>query len=486
MGTELARQERLASIAKDFHSVAEDLTFWCNSKADYLKHEEDATTVIAVQIQLDLMASFATERDATKAKLEQLHSLYKELSADNYHEISVVMQKLEETVTLWDSLKPLEDSKMAILKEAEQKETAKESLRLEYAKQSRDFDRWLRDIIIKVEKYSFGSSLAQVQAYRAEKDADDVKLKEEAQAKKSSLYSLSHRMTESGVKDNVHTLLTDADIDNFVHMLDSALEKRTQAFENELSRQEAMEATRIKFADAVHAFIESVDAITAKLESLSGEPEQKSEEIHRIYNSGEDQKNLLHACEEVDLVAKQLKIMDNKHTPHTIHSLRAKMQKLDAFVANLLASMEQEKIMKQRKLEREAEWAEKEKTESERNLYENKAQGLSQWLDNASELIGHTPKVSSCKEVQDLQVQLDGIVSEQPSQLAVFQELEDLNSKLRSKNVIVKHERLVENWEKCIAAIEKRKQWLPLEQQRQKEFQTIREEFATQANAFNA
>lgn len=452
-----------------------------------MKRAEDVGTVVSAQIQLDLLQSNEVEYEASTAKVEQLRILEKQLCDGNYHEKESISQKLSEVVGIWTGLKGLSDAKLGILKESESKELHKEALRVEFAKQAKEFERWTRALVDQVEQYAFGSNLEEVRGYKATKEASDADLIKESEAKKGGLMGIWMKMQEAGISDNVHTMLSEKDIAGFVQLLESALAKRTQAYENELGRQEDMENTRKKFAEAAQDLVSSVEKATAALEQITGEPEDRSVEIKKLHeSSSEGLKPKLAVCEEIDNQAKELKIIDNKHTPFTMVTLKAKLQKLEAFVSNLLASTEQEKVMKERKLERQAEWAKKEQIESERNQYQTKAQTLNQWLDNASEVLGQVPRVSTIKEVQDLKAQLDALLAELPAQAAVFSELGELSNHLAEKEVTdIKHERVVENWNQCQSAIETRKQWIEKEKVTQEQNQALRLSFAEKANSFN-
>ena len=484
---ELKRQEHLTELAKEFAIQSEELISWCQSTEAYLKRAEDVGTVVSAQIQLDLLKSHETEYDASSAKVEQLRGLEKQLSDGNYHEKDSVAQKLSEVVAMWTALKALADTKMGVLKEAEAKEMGKEALRVEFAKQAKEFERWTRALVDTVEQYAFGSNLEEVRGYKSSKEANDAELMKDSEAKKSAIMDVWSKMQEAGVSDNVHTMLGEKDISGFVQMLEAALAKRTQAYENELARQEDMENTRKKFAEAAQELVSSVEKATAALEAITGEPEDRAVEIKKVHeSSSEELKAKLITCEEIDNQAKELKIIDNKHTPFTMVTLKAKLQKLESFVSNLLASTEQEKVMKERKLERQAEWAKKEQIESERNLYQTKAQTLNQWLDNASEVLGQVPRVSTSKEVQDLKQQLDDLLAALPAQSAIFSELGELSTHLAEKEVTdIKHERVVDNWNQCQNAIEARKQWLEKETVTQEQNQALRVSFAEKANSFN-
>jgi len=493
LSVELKRQEKLSQLSKEFALKAEDMRAWCEAKEAYLRKEEDVSTVIATQIQLDLLGSYAVEYEQSKAKVDKLKELCRDLTEGNYRDAAAIQTSLEQTLAMWSALEPLQTAKHAVLKEAETKELEKEALRVEFSRMATEFERWTRATVDKIGEFAFGSTLEAVKAYQEVKEKDDAALLGEGQSKVKALEDLIAKMTACGITDNVHTLVGGKDVHSFFELLEQAIARRTQAYQHEVERQEAMEATRIAFAEAVARFVASIEAATKALEAVTGEPQDKARDIAATYAEGEAQKKLLAECEEIDSRVKELGIIDNKHTPFTVVTLRAKLQKFEAFVANLLASTEQEKVMKERKLEREREWAAKERAEGLLNQYQNSSQPLAQWLDNTSESLGFNPKVASVAELDELVAQLDAIVAEQPAKQALFTELGDLVKQLAdagsdapAATASARHQKLTESWADCEKSIAARKEWLAKERVTQENNQKLRMEFAENANAFHA
>ncbi|KAH3759770.1 alpha-actinin A [Pelomyxa schiedti] len=485
---ELERQERLTRLARDFNLAGEELKSWCQQKQEYLAHAEVVDTLVSSKIQLDLLQTFSTEYANSKAQLTSLAAQCDELAQGNYCEIDTIKKSLEEMTALWESLKEGEAKKRDDLKKDEEREEKKEEERKAFAKLASEFDRWVRDACDKIAKYAFGSSLEEVRAYESTMQANDSELKDECDKRMKAIKEVQDKMTELAVQDNVYTLLGMKEMDDLVHRVELSIENRHNAYKVELDRQEEMEKTRIKFAELVTQFIECLDKGKAAIDAITGEPEHKEEEIKRVYAGGDEQRAKLADCVQLDAVAKELKIIDNKHTQFTLPMLRVKMDKYEKYFANSMAAVEQEKVMKQRKLEREAEWALKEKIESLRNEYQNEAQTLNQWLDGVLEALAGTPKVSSEKEVDDLAAQLTATSQEVPQQKALYDKVEALVGQLKEAGVNADdlgHARVIENWTACGAAIDARSQWLAKEKQTQITHFKLRTQYAELAASFH-
>lgn len=485
--TELKRQEKLSGLFKDFTLKSNDLRAWCETKEAYLKKEEDVGTVISAQIQVDLLSAYAVEYDQSKSRVEKLKELHQGLEEGHFRDVESVKVTLDSVVAIWESLEPLHATKQALLKEAVLKETEKEALRVEFSRLATEFDRWTRSMVDKVSQFAFGSTLDAVLAYKASKETDDGQILSEAQTRKKAFDDLWAKIQASGITDNVHTLIGDKDANVMLGLVTQAIEKRTVSYEHEVEHQQAMEASRVSFAEAVGKYVNSVEALTKALEAVTGEPDEKANIITSTYAGGESQRTLLSECEAIDSQGRELGVIDNKHTPLTIATLRAKQQKLEAFVANLLASTAQEKVMKERKLEREREWAHKEKVEGLVNQYHNGAHTLAQWLENATEVIGYTPKFNTVPEVIEQEQQVSAIERDLPDKQKLFTELGELVSQIGADggDTATRHAKLTENWGSVEGGLESKKQWLTKEKTVQEEAQKLRASFAEKANAYH-
>eukprot|EP01105_Mastigella_eilhardi_P022940 TRINITY_DN5727_c0_g1_i1.p1 TRINITY_DN5727_c0_g1~~TRINITY_DN5727_c0_g1_i1.p1 ORF type:complete len:1988 (-),score=725.31 TRINITY_DN5727_c0_g1_i1:58-6021(-) len=460
--TELRRQEKLTRLCKEFSAAAKELLQWSKAKEDYLKHEVTVNTVMTAQIQLDLLNTFNTEYEASKPRHEALVKLHDDIVGDNYVDKAAISAKLQEVTTLWSSLRAAADAKLASLKSDETMEVGKEDLRVQFAKLVDEFDAWVRNTTGEVESYAFGNSLEEVATYKETKEKNDTDIKAECAAKKTALDELAAKMTEAGISDNIHSTLSSADVASFASKIDDALAARTASYDKELARQQAMEAKRIEFADAAKEFVQLIDTQKAAIEAVSeGEPEQRAEQVTKILEGGKEAaQTAFTKCVDIDKEAKSMSILDNRHTPESLKTLEARFTVFTKFGQNKLASLAEEKTMKDRKLERQAEWEKKEKLESMKNEYLSQCATLSQWVDGADEIVSSEPKVQSLAEVDSQAAEFKKVQEQLPKNAQLFETVSQLAASLKEMESDMENEKLTGKWNDCLVAIKKRESWL--------------------------
>jgi len=171
-------------------------------------------------------------------------------------------------------------------------------------------------------------------------------LRKESDDKKTALDELAAKMTEAGITDNVHSSLTVDDVAKFHQSLEDAIVKRETAYNEELKRQEDMEAKRVAFAEKANAFLELVKENRAALEGVKNEdPVAAIEEVQKLYDEKKPLDAALAECAAIDTELRSMKVTDNKHTPHTMGSLNRKLAAHQKFYENLLAALQEEKMI---------------------------------------------------------------------------------------------------------------------------------------------
>lgn len=488
----LAKQEDLYQRSREFNEQAQDLEKWCKESEESLTSEEDAQTVEAAQIAEDILATFDKDyAEVSEKDVEPLKKLAEGLVADDYCEKDAVDARCKEVVAAYEALKAIRDAREEKNKSQKDREMNKEKLRKQWAKEAKQYDRWIADNTGKVAKYVFGGNLEQVRE-GCEKLAEAMgALRKESDDKKAQLDELAAKMTEAGITENVHSSITVDDVAKFHQTLEDAIAKREAAYNEELKRQEEMEAKRVAFAEKANAFLELVQQNRAALEGVQHEdPVAAIEEVQKIYDEKKPLDAALAECAAIDTELRSMKVTDNKHTPHTMGSLNRKLVAHQKFYENLLGALQEEKMMLDRKGEREAEWAKKEKTQALRSEYAENQAKLSSWTDAVNEAIEGVPEAHSVEDVDELRADFDSVAAEpvHAESKATFEKLCELQKALEEDGVPaseVSHDENVQAWEHANQLIDERRKWLDDEHARQEKIAAMCKDFAEQAEAFH-
>jgi len=496
LAEELARQEALSQRAHDFEDSASDLEQWCKQMEEELTREESTSTVEAAQIAADLIAAFDKDyAEGATSRVAPLKEEAEKLAADNYSEAEAVKKRCEDVVALWDGLKPKRDAKAERVGAAGEREREKEALRLAWAKKAAEYEAWASTTAGKVNKHAFGTTLEAVRAHKVDLDKSTSELTHESDERKAALDELASKLAAAGVTENVHTSLSPENIATDHQTLADALAKREAAYAEELERQEKMEAKREEFAAKVKAFLDLIAESRAALEKIAGDdPAKCAEEAQSVYGEEAPARkaiaDALAACVQVDAESKELGVTENKKTPHTVASLNRKLAAHNKYFENLLAALREEQSLKDRKGERAAEWARKEKAETLRSQYLELQAKLTAWIDSTSEALAGTPEVSTVAEVDKVAEECnslanEGIVAENKK---IFDELCELSGKLEEAGVPageVGHEAFVQSWQEANKTIDARREWIEKERARQAEHERLRKTYADAAGAFH-
>jgi len=488
----LAKQEDLYQRAHEFDERAQNLEKWCKESEEMLNTEEEAQTVEAAQIAEDILASFDKDYAEMATKdVEPLKTLAEGLVSEDYCEKDNVDARCKEVVGAYEALKPLRDARDEKNKAQTEREVNKEKLRKQWAKEAKQYDRWVADNTGKVAKYVFGGNLEQVREGVEKLKEAMAALRKENDDKKAQLDELAAKLTEAGVTENVHSSIVPEDIQKFHQTLEDAIAKREAAYEEELKRQEAMEEKRVAFAEKANAFLELVKENRAALEAVkSDDPVAAIEEVQKVYDEKKPLDAAIAECASIDAELRSMKVTDNKHTPHTMGSLNRKLAAHQKFYENLLAALQEEKMMLDRKGEREAELAKKEKTQALRSEYDENKAKLTSWTDAVSEAIEGVPEVKSVEDVDSLRGEFDSVAAEGvlSENKATFDKLCELQKTLEAEEVPaseIGHDDTVKAWEHANQLIEERRKWLDEEHARQEKIESLCKDFAEKAEAFH-
>jgi len=479
---ELKRQEKLSQEARDFNEKIENLDKWCKEKKEYLVREEAVGSLVAAKIQLDLLATFDNEHKTAKKEIDEVAQLKDSIVGDNYIEKDKILAAFQDVEAQFKELEALAADKKKKLSDQEAKEGSNEDLRLSFAKLAAAFDKHCRAQIAKISRHAFGNNLEEVSAYQATKAANDKEVTAEVDAQKKAIDAVDAKLKEAGATDNVHTLLTVADIEADAKKVADALAARTADYEKELERQKVMEAKRKEFAEAAQNLVKEVDKTQAALEAVKdGEPEERSKKVAELYEKAPIA-DLLKACDALDAQQRELGISDNKHAPVTCAGAHTKADKLNKFAKNLLATLEQERIVKQRKAERQAETEKKEKIEALRSEFHVKSAQLDAWIDSASEELSSAPQIDLPADVTAAKEKLAEIRKQREQHTPEFTAVIKLAEELEKLQIPdVSSEKCAASWSGIYKQLEERAKHLSEEEPKQLARDKLRHAFADKA-----
>jgi len=489
----LAKQEDLSRRAREFDESAQDIEKWCKQSEEDLNREQDAQTVEAAQIAEDVLAAFDKEYSETMAQnIDGLKKASEGLVADDYCEKDAVSARCAEVVALYEGLKAARDGRAEKVSSQKDREMQKEDLRKQWAKMAKDYDKWVGTSVAKVNKYSLGGGLEKVKEANEQLAVQMAELRKESDEKKGELDALAGKMTEAGVTENVHSSTTPEDVEKFHQNLEDAIAKREKVYADELAHQEALEAKCVEFAEKANAFLELIQKNREELEAIDSEadPAAAMEKAKEVYDEKKPLDAALAELQTLDNEARSMKMTENPHTPHTMGSLNRKLVAHQKFYENLIKAMEEEKMMQERKGEREAEASKKEKVEGLKSEYSENQARLATWTDAVSEAIEGEPEASSIEDVDELQSDYDSVAAEATvaENKEVFDKLCELKGTLEENGVAaseVGHDDVVASWEKANNLIAARKEWLANERTRQEKIAGICKDYAEKAEAFH-
>jgi len=343
---ELARQQKIADLLKQFRAKAQNLESWAAGKNAYLQKKEDIDTLSAAQTALKLLDAHDQEYDGSHPRVGKLHNIGEQIIALGASESGEVKDRMNGIDNTWGDLKNGAVDKRKWLNDELAKQQRMEELRKEFARQAKEFNRWVKDKSEELAGWQFGDTLDSVLAHEKVLDSDDQSINQQSAEKKAALDKVWNELQALGVKDNRYTPFTIDDIGNFQKALAASQAKRRDAYAAEVARQEAMEAKRKEFAAAAQAFVDFLAQNQAKIDALDGEPKPLISAIQGHHKNGAEGAARLADLAKLDAECKALGITDNKHTPHTLPSLASRNRDHNTYIVNYVAELEEEQKIK--------------------------------------------------------------------------------------------------------------------------------------------
>eukprot|EP01107_Rhizomastix_libera_P004358 TRINITY_DN173_c0_g1_i2.p1 TRINITY_DN173_c0_g1~~TRINITY_DN173_c0_g1_i2.p1 ORF type:complete len:1079 (-),score=426.17 TRINITY_DN173_c0_g1_i2:84-2993(-) len=479
---ELARLEKLNDLLRRFREKLAKLNEFYEDKNKYLEKRPEITSLDSAISEVKLIEGHKQNFENSKSRVADLKKLGDEIIALKYNEPEKIKADTGKIDHNWADLADKGDKKEAWARAEKEKQEQIEKLRLALADKTTELMRWYKDNIESLDDASFPDGLEEVLGFKDNVDKRETDLKGTAETKNAEVADLWKQLADLGVTDNKYTDYNMEDVNKAHGNLGNAIEKYKEAYAAEVKRQEEMEAKRKEFAEAAQNLVKEVDKTQAALEAVKdGEPEERSKKVAELYEKAPIA-DLLKACDALDAQQRELGISDNKHAPVTCSGAHSKADKLNKFAKNLLATLEQERIVKQRKAERQAETEKKEKIEALRSEFHVKSAQLDAWIDSASEELSSAPQIDLPADVTAAKEKLAEIRKQREQHTPEFTAVIKLAEELEKLQIPdVSSEKCAASWSGIYKQLEERAKHLSEEEPKQLARDKLRHAFADKA-----
>eukprot|EP01100_Stratorugosa_tubuloviscum_P003200 TRINITY_DN1760_c0_g1_i1.p1 TRINITY_DN1760_c0_g1~~TRINITY_DN1760_c0_g1_i1.p1 ORF type:complete len:1545 (+),score=896.95 TRINITY_DN1760_c0_g1_i1:60-4637(+) len=344
---ELARQEKLAGIRRRFDDKAGRLEAWLAEKEKYLATDEPVHSINEAQSKLKNHDAFDEEYTKSRPRVDALHQLAEEIAQLKGADASDFTNRANDVDNRWKSLSQPQTTKRDDLNKKLAHQQMMDELRLDWAKQTKEYNGWNKETQNAVGNTYFGDNLEAVEAFNDDLNRSDANIQTAADEKKHNLDNLWNKMQEFGITENNYTPITNKDIEAKHNDLMEELSKRRAAYQSELDRQRHMEDKRKEWAVKAQEFVDSLNNRKNEIASLSGEPDELIAAVHNKYDSGKPENERLGVLTALQEEMAALGIRDNKHSVFTLPTLQLQNQKLNNYIRNLVALLQDEKELKE-------------------------------------------------------------------------------------------------------------------------------------------
>lgn len=481
--TELARQEKLFSLNKQFNSEADELEAWAAEKEAYLGASEEVGTLDDARLKIMHLDVFDEDMNASLSRVENIKGQRDEIVGLNYHRSDDVNARVAAIEALWEKLSGLAKSKRETLDAARSAQQDKEGLRLDYASKADRYVNFAKNSVDNLDDH-FGTTLEDVVAHKAKMDADSTALRSTSTEKKAAAVAAAEALKAAGVEDNRHTTTTTSDLDASEQALNDALAKRDAAYEEELKRQQANDEERKQFAELANAFVAFLDEQGAAMKSAAtgeGSPAEKTEKVKAIHQDGAPNKAKLDEITVVNEGMQSRGIFTNSYTPHTAPSLEKRNKQYNDNAANLLSFIEEEQQMLDREAVQQEEWNSKQEMEQQRIDFDKLCRELILYLDSIYEDLTDPINVDSVEEIEALISRFNTVKEELDNKQADYDQLVAKHAELTEMGIPASLDETTAKWNDAQEKAAARRAALDAELARQKENDALCRSFAEKA-----
>jgi hypothetical protein len=183
---ELRRQEKLDHLRRRFALKAGKLDAWLTAKEDYLNTEESVNSLNEAQTKLKNHEAFDDEYSKSKPRVDALQHLANEIKELNAPDANDILAQSDQLANRWSGLAGPQQKKRADLEDKLAKEQKKEELRLEWAKQAKEYNDWNKEQSNTVNDHNFGDTLEAVEAAGPKLSESDSQINNDSSSMKAA------------------------------------------------------------------------------------------------------------------------------------------------------------------------------------------------------------------------------------------------------------------------------------------------------------
>jgi len=343
---DLAREifkEEVRQLDHTHQDAHDQLNQYIEEKTAYLKTKEEINSIADAETALALLSAYETENTETKQTAVAAHeTLGKEILAKKYETkySSYVWEKPDEiearmkfVADKFAELAQLSTAKNKTLQDDLAREKEKERLRLLFAHLAGELTRFSKDTSEKLALARFGFTLAEVESYQAVLDKTNGEYTNEANRLKTEAEKTHAAGVNLGVKENPYTTLTLNDLAKSVADLNAAIEKRNQAYKDELALQRANDALCKQFADVAEPLSKFITDTKNKINNSTASLEDQAKFVdERLANKDAE---LAKLADVVKLYAEiqSKKITQNRHSSLSAQDVQLQVDQYKLFLA---------------------------------------------------------------------------------------------------------------------------------------------------------
>ncbi|EDQ86636.1 uncharacterized protein MONBRDRAFT_28031 [Monosiga brevicollis MX1] len=319
---------------------------WAGSKTTYLDTREALDSLVAVAVAQRLLEAFDREKEMMQntalASVKALGAEVKtttyqsSLSSWQYAEPQQIDAREAQIDAAMISLHTKGEAKRTRLAEDERREEAKEELRHRFAHAAHAFQSFVKDnVIFLLDKQdsnsasgaaTYGFTLEETLAFKAELDREDVQLVAQADALKGKATQLDSELAAYGAVTNDYTSLTTTTLDGLSGELQDAIKQRLTTYQQELERKQANDGTCREYADRVHPLLDHMYSSMDKLARPEGTLEEQLALIEQAMRACDDHDKAIADIHQMEKDMQARAITFNPHTTVTAEDLEIQLQ----------------------------------------------------------------------------------------------------------------------------------------------------------------
>eukprot|EP00771_Trimastix_marina_P001280 gnl/Trimastix_PCT/234.p1 GENE.gnl/Trimastix_PCT/234~~gnl/Trimastix_PCT/234.p1 ORF type:complete len:1093 (+),score=551.24 gnl/Trimastix_PCT/234:33-3281(+) len=420
--TEMRKQRQLARMHARFDRKANALQQWCAASTEAQQQEDAVDSVAAALTYLKMHESFEEELQLNcSTRLNELQDMAGSM-IDQGHQPDVIEARMNELTGMLDALSQLATQRKDTLTAAKDQQEEMERLRKDFAEQANEYMRWAMHAKEVLADCSFPDTLDALVAFKEQLDAQADECTSAGEASLARLQEAHEKLASAGVEHNQYTAITMGDIQAQLQNVRDAAAKRLEAYEEALQKQRNLEERRVKFAEMAAAFVAQLEA--EQYEDLEGTLEEKKAEVV-ARSEASKLPAMLEEAVEFERESRDLGITENKHTEYTAAILRGKMEQRKNMIAVLLTYLDEQIGVRDRGLESEKEFQQREHSNNLCIEFAQKALEINIYLENLREACAE-PEVESLQEAQDIAGQIEAMDARHAEVRTAFDALKEL------------------------------------------------------------